>query len=99
MDPFLCTHIMYSFYFISKKQQLQSTAPNDADLIKRTLNLKKKNKHLVIMLSVGGANPQASPGQPYLALTNTPDNSFIVNAYNEFPSSTMFIKDNCWPYF
>lgn len=60
VDPNLCTHIIYAFAKINDNSELQSFEWNDEStdwapgMYQRTVNLKKKNKDLKVLIAVGG---------------------------------------------
>ncbi|CAF5222016.1 unnamed protein product, partial [Rotaria magnacalcarata] len=57
IDPFLCTHIIYAFAYVSNKTFLIETVEeNDEDLYRRINALKKRNPKLKTILGVGGWN-------------------------------------------
>ncbi|CAF2370308.1 unnamed protein product [Rotaria sp. Silwood2] len=57
IDPFLCTHIIYAFAYISNQTFLiQTVEENDEDLYRRINALKKRNPKLKTLLGVGGWN-------------------------------------------
>ncbi|UJR15985.1 hypothetical protein I4U23_002904 [Adineta vaga] len=57
IDPFLCTHIIYAFAYISNETFLiRKVEDNDEDLYRRVNALKKRNPKLKTLLGVGGWN-------------------------------------------
>lgn len=60
IDPHLCTHIIFAFAKINDHSELEAFEWNDestewsAGMYQRTVDLKKKNKNLKIMIAVGG---------------------------------------------
>lgn len=80
VDPWVCTHLLYSFYFITGTS-LKATAKkkNDEDLLKRLKLLREVNPELKIVISVGGANAAANAG--FASATNSEKNrqSFVKN--------------------
>ncbi|CAF0951628.1 unnamed protein product [Adineta ricciae] len=57
IDPFLCTHIIYAFAYISNETFLiRKVEDNDEDLYRRVNALKKRNPKLKTILGVGGWN-------------------------------------------
>uniref|UniRef100_A0A7M4EZS4 GH18 domain-containing protein n=1 Tax=Crocodylus porosus TaxID=8502 RepID=A0A7M4EZS4_CROPO len=55
VDPFLCTHLIYSFAGI-KDHKITTTEWNDETLYSQFNALKNRNKNLVTLLAVGGGN-------------------------------------------
>lgn len=60
IDPRLCTHIIFAFGKINDQSELEAFEWNDEStewapgMYKRTIDLKKKNKDLKILIAVGG---------------------------------------------
>ena len=60
IDPFLCTHIIYAFAKLDETGVLQAFEWNDQStewsrgMYDRTMDLRKKNKDLKILLAAGG---------------------------------------------
>lgn len=60
IDPSLCTHIIFAFGKINDNSELQAFEWNDEStdwapgMYKRTIDLKKKNKDLKVLIAVGG---------------------------------------------
>ncbi|KAM7344037.1 chitinase 8 isoform 1-T2 [Cochliomyia hominivorax] len=63
MDLFLCTHLIYAFYGLKRTGELGIKDPhialqenNGLGVLRKFQNLKLKNSHLKLLLSVGGWN-------------------------------------------
>lgn len=56
IDPFLCTHLIYSFAKLDTKSELSFSEWNDESLSEELNNLKKINPSLKTLLAVGGWN-------------------------------------------
>lgn len=56
LDPYLCTHLMYSFIEIGSNNQLKLREWNGDTLIKESIILKQANPELKIIAAVGGWN-------------------------------------------
>lgn len=56
IDPFLCTHMIYSFVEIGSNNELKLREWNGATLIRESMLLKKTNPELKISAGVGGWN-------------------------------------------
>lgn len=60
IDPNLCTHIIFAFAKINDQSELEAFEWNDestewsSGMYQRTIDLKKKNKNLKILIAVGG---------------------------------------------
>ncbi|XP_074029368.1 uncharacterized protein [Leptinotarsa decemlineata] len=55
-DPSLCTHFVYTYVGINEKGELRNGDPTlDVRLFPRVVDLKKKNRKLKVMLSIGGS--------------------------------------------
>ena len=60
IDPHLCTHIIFAFGKINDQSELEAFEWNDEStdwapgMYKRTIDLKKKNKDLKVLIAVGG---------------------------------------------
>lgn len=54
IDPFLCTHVIYSFANISEDNQLDTWEWNDVTLYQTLNALKLRNPRLKTLLSIGG---------------------------------------------
>jgi len=63
IDPFLCTHIIYSFAKIGISGKLDTYEWNDNVMIPRVMALKKKNPSLTVLLAVGGWNHENGKGK------------------------------------
>lgn len=61
VDPFLCTHVIYSLATINSFNQLTSIEWNDKEMYARLSNLKTVNPALRTLLSVGGTVNGISP--------------------------------------
>jgi len=64
IDPFLCTHVIYSFAKIGRGGKLAMYEWNDDKMFPRAMALKQKNPDLKILLAVGGWNHEnGKPGK------------------------------------
>ncbi|KAK3739100.1 hypothetical protein QZH41_018244 [Actinostola sp. cb2023] len=70
IDPFLCTHLVYSFSKIDPSNKLAMFEWNDDDLYTRFNNLKKKNPALKTLLAVGGWNHE-NQNSPFSRMVQT----------------------------
>nr|XP_057910831.1 chitinase, acidic.1 isoform X2 [Doryrhamphus excisus] len=61
IDPFLCTHVIYSLATINNFNQIATIEWNDEQQYIRLNNLKKANPALKTLLSVGGTKNGISP--------------------------------------
>ncbi|XP_060714214.1 chitinase, acidic.1 [Tachysurus vachellii] len=79
VDPFLCTHVIYTLVTINQDNQLTTTEWNDEDMYKKLNSLKKVNPSLKTLVSVGGLYNVINP---YINMVSTPENrkSFIRSA-------------------
>ncbi|GAA6225581.1 acidic mammalian chitinase-like [Lates japonicus] len=79
VDPFLCTHVIYSLATINSFNQLSPIEWNDEQHYARLNNLKNVNPALKTLLSVGGTVNGMSP---FIAMVARPESraSFIRSA-------------------
>ncbi|XP_051528982.1 acidic mammalian chitinase-like [Myxocyprinus asiaticus] len=79
VDPFLCTHVIYSLATISPKNELTTIEYNDEIMYKSLNDLKNVNPQLKTMLSVGGTVNGISP---FIKMVSTPETrkAFIRSA-------------------
>ncbi|CAF0791621.1 unnamed protein product [Brachionus calyciflorus] len=67
VDPRLCSHVIFSFGKINDQSELEAFEWNDEStewapgMYKRTIDLKKKNKDLKVLIAVGGWNHGSLP--------------------------------------
>lgn len=91
IDPFLCTHIVYSFAKLVD-DSIEPYEWNDEDtewskgLYTRTMNLKTQNPNLKILLALGGWNHGSS------AFSKMANNDFKRNKFVE--NTVEFLKKN-----
>merc|ERR1712168_1775301 len=70
IDPFLCTHLVYSFAKIAQDNKLAMFEWNDDKLYPRFNDLKKKNPALKTLLAVGGWNHE-NANSPFSKMVRT----------------------------
>ncbi|XP_065660309.1 chitinase-3-like protein 1 isoform X2 [Hydra vulgaris] len=74
IDPFLCTHIMYSFAKITNYNKLDMYEWNDDKMYPRVMALKQKNPNLKIFLAVGGWNHENGDTSKFSVMVNSQTN-------------------------
>ncbi|XP_062843153.1 chitinase, acidic.1 [Trichomycterus rosablanca] len=79
VDPFLCTHVIYTLATISPDHQVKPIEWNDEDMYKKLNSLKTVNPALKTLLSVGGLYNGISP---FISVVSSPANrqAFIRSA-------------------
>ncbi|KAG7229515.1 hypothetical protein INR49_031939, partial [Caranx melampygus] len=79
IDPFLCTHVIYSLATINSFNQLSAIEWNDEEQYQKLSSLKNVNPDLKTLLSVGGTVNGISP---FIAMVAKPENraAFIRSA-------------------
>lgn len=74
IDPFLCTHIMYSFAKVNDDNTLGMYEWNDDKLYKEVNALKDVNPNLKTLLAVGGWTHEGGAVSPFSRMASTPAN-------------------------
>ncbi|XP_061488237.1 acidic mammalian chitinase-like [Rhineura floridana] len=72
IDPFLCTHLIFAFASMDKNQ-ITTMDPSDETLYKQLNALKGRNKKLLTLVSVGGAQRRTET-QKFTAMASSPAN-------------------------
>lgn len=81
IDPFLCTHIIYSFAKIDAGNRIAMFEWNDNDMYVRFNNLKRQNPRLKTLLAVGGWNHESGAVSPFSRMVSTAANrNVFVNS-------------------
>ena len=71
LDPFLCTHVIYSFAKIDNGNKIAMFEWNDDKMYTRFNNLKQKNPDLKTLLAIGGWNHENGPKSPFSRMVNS----------------------------
>lgn len=71
IDPFLCTHIIYSFAKINQQNMIAMYEWNDDKMYVRFNNLKENNPELKTLLAVGGWNHESGTESPFSRMVRT----------------------------
>lgn len=71
IDPFLCTHIIYSFAKIDPGNRIAMFEWNDNQMYVRFNNLKQQNPKLKTLLAVGGWNHESGAVSPFSRMVRT----------------------------
>jgi len=97
IDPIAWTHVFYSFALIDGSHRIAAMNSYDADLYKRTTNLKKKNPALKVFIAVGG---WAAGGKVFsdMARTAASRKAFIDSAISLMQSYAFDGIDIDWEY-
>lgn len=74
IDPFLCTHIMYSFAKIDSQNKIAMYEWNDDKMYVRFNNLKQQNPELKTLLAIGGWNHEGGSISPFSRMVSTEAN-------------------------
>uniref|UniRef100_A0A8C5FZV8 chitinase n=1 Tax=Gouania willdenowi TaxID=441366 RepID=A0A8C5FZV8_GOUWI len=97
IDPFLCTHIIYSLASINSFNQISAIEWNDEQQYSRLQTLKKVNPELQTLLSVGGTVYGVSP---FIAMVSTPESrsAFIKSAIRYLRTHSFDGLNLAWEY-
>ncbi|XP_012678041.2 acidic mammalian chitinase-like [Clupea harengus] len=97
VDPFLCTHVVYTLATISPDNQLATIEWNDEDMYKQLNNMKLTNPNMKTLLSVGGLTDGVSP---FVAMVFTAEsrNTFIKSALSFLRTHNFDGLDLAWDY-
>ena len=71
IDPYLCTHIMYSFAKIGSGNKIAMFEWNDDKMYARVNDLKKKNPELKTLLAIGGWNHENGAVSKFSRMVST----------------------------
>ncbi|KAL2090876.1 hypothetical protein ACEWY4_013139 [Coilia grayii] len=97
VDPYLCTHVVYSLATISYDNQLVTTEWTDEDMYKQLNNLKLTNPNMKTLLSVGGQNNGVSVFVP-MVFTPEGRKTFIRSALTFLRAHNFDGLDLAWEF-
>jgi GH18 family chitinase len=89
IDPFICTHVIIAYATFNREGFMLATDANDKGpngFYQQTINLKKRNPSLKVLISVGGSDFNSKHFSNMVK-------SFSVRT-NFIASSLSFLKDN-----
>ncbi|XP_076012655.1 acidic mammalian chitinase-like [Genypterus blacodes] len=97
IDPFLCTHVVYTLATINSYNQITPIEWNDGQMYQRLNNLKTVNPALRTLLSVGGVVNGISP---FIFMVSRPENraAFIRSAISYLRDNNFDGLNLAWEY-
>ncbi|XP_028854108.1 chitinase, acidic.1 [Denticeps clupeoides] len=97
VDPFLCTHVIFTLATITKDNQLTTVEWNDVEMYQSLNRLKNVNPALKTLLSVGGWVNGVSP---FIEMVSKPENreKFIASALSFLRTHEFDGMDLAWEF-
>ncbi|KAG5274671.1 hypothetical protein AALO_G00138870 [Alosa alosa] len=97
VDPFLCTHVIYTLATISPENKLVTVEWNDEDMYRQLNNLKLTNPNMKTLLAVGGLVNGVSP---FVSMVFTPEGraTFIRSALSFLRTFNFDGLDLAWDF-
>ena len=74
IDPFLCTHVMYSFAKIDANNKIAMNDGSEYKMYVRVNNLKQRNPELKTLLAIGGWKHESKAVSPFSRMVSTEAN-------------------------